>query len=89
MSGANVKTWTAGELQRLVDCELVDAEEAIAALGAAAPKNDLLQKVMAIRRAKALVVAARKMVADRAATVPVQPESFDEELGAEASAPRP
>ena len=89
MSGANVKTWTAGELQRLVDCELVDAEEAIAALGATAPKNDLLQKVMAIRRAKALVLAARKMVAEKAAKASVEPEPFDEEPGAEASAPRP
>lgn len=60
MSGANVKTWTAGELQRLVDCELVEAEEAIAALGATAPKNDLLQKVMAVRRAKALALATQE-----------------------------
>ena len=60
MSGANVKTWTAGELQRLVDCELVEAEEAIAGLGATAPKNDLLQKVMAVRRAKALALATQE-----------------------------
>ena len=89
MSGANVKTWTAGELQRLVDCELVEAEEAIAAFGATAPKDDLLRKVMAIRRVKALALAARKMVAEEAAKALVKPESFDEEPDAEASVPRP
>jgi hypothetical protein len=89
MPGTNVKTWSAGELQRLVDCELVEAQEAIATLGATAPKDDLLRKVMAIRRAKALVLAARKMVAEKAAKASVEPEPFDEEPDAEASVPRP
>jgi len=86
MSGANAEVWNAGELQRLAGCELDEAQEAITALGATASKDDLLRKVLAIRHAKALTLAARKMVAEKAAA---RSAAFEEEPDSEGSVPRP
>jgi hypothetical protein len=89
MSGTNVKTWTADELQQLVGCELDEAQAAITALGAKASKDDLVRKVLAIRRAKALTLAARKLVAEATAKSAAESASFDEEPDSGASVPRP
>lgn len=66
MSESNVRTWTAGELQQHVECELAEAEQAILVLGATASKDALVEEVRAIRRRKAQALFAQEE-ADREA----------------------
>ncbi|NVM91128.1 hypothetical protein FHT32_004792 [Variovorax sp. SG517] len=82
MSGSNVKTWTAGELMQHVECEIAEAEQAIATLGATASKDALVAAVRAIRRRKAEALFDR----EEAARIAEAPEELDDEAG---ESPRP
>lgn len=73
MSGSNVKTWTAGELQQHVECDIAEAEQAIATLGATASKDALVAEVRAIRRRKAEALFEQEEAA-RIAQAPEEPD---------------
>lgn len=73
MSGSNAKTWTAGELMQHVECDIAEAEQAIATLGATASKDALVAAVRAIRRRKAEALFDQEE-AERIAQAPEEPD---------------